>query len=126
MPPVLMINGTADPIIPYEGGRVKFFGRSLGNVISALGTAEIFVESHDGAKTTQTIRFQHIHPDDLTSVERRIWLQDQHELVSLLTVHGGGHVVPQSIAKFPKLMGKVNLDFSAPREAVNFWRLTGG
>jgi len=121
MPPVLMVNGTADPIIPYEGGKVNLFGKHLGNVISALATAEAFAESHNGPKTTQTVRLPHLNPDDLTTADRKVWLQDEQQLVALYTVHGGGHVVPQSIAKFPRLMGKVNRDFSAPREAVNFW-----
>ncbi|PSL25389.1 alpha/beta hydrolase family esterase [Chitinophaga ginsengisoli] len=123
MPPVLMVNGTADPIIPYEGGNVRFFGKDLGNVISALATAEAIAESHNGPKTTQTVRLPHLNPDDLTTAERKVWLQDEQKLVALYTVHGGGHVVPQSIAKFPRLMGKANRDFSAPREAVNFWGL---
>lgn len=123
MPPVLMINGTADPIIPYEGGKVKFFGKDLGKVISASSTAEAFAESHTGPTTTQTERLPHLNPDDPTSVERKAWLKDEQKLVTLFTVYGGGHVVPQSVAKFPRLMGKVNRDISAAREAVEFWGL---
>ncbi len=123
MPPVLMVNGTADPIIPYEGGNVKFFGKDLGKVISALATAETFAESHKGPKTTQTVSLPHLHPRDLTTAEQKIWLMGQQKLVALYTIHGGGHVVPQALTKFPRLMGKVNRDFSAPREAVDFWDL---
>ncbi len=123
MPPVMMVNGTDDLIIPYEGGKVKLFGKPLGNVISAEATAEAFAQSHNEAKVAQTVFLPHLNPDDTTSVEKKAWLQDGHELIVLFTVLGGGHVVPQSIAKFPRLMGKVNRDLSAPREAINFWRL---
>jgi len=123
MPPVLMVNGTADPIIPYEGGKVSFFGKDLGNVISASATAEAFAESHKGPQTIKTERLPHLNPGNPTTVESKVWLQDERKLVDLYTVHGGGHVVPQPIARFPRLMGKVNRDFSAPREAVAFWEL---
>lgn len=123
MPPVLMINGTADPIIPYEGGKVNFWGKKLGTVISASATAEIFAESHQGVKRTQVTPLVHRYANDLTSAEQKVWWQDQHKLVKMYTVHGGGHVVPHPITKFPRLMGKVNRDFNAPREAIKFWGL---
>jgi polyhydroxybutyrate depolymerase len=124
MPPVLMVNGTADPIIPYEGGRVNFFGKQLGNVISTDATAEALAASHPGGKTMESLQIPHLNANDATSAERKIWLQDGRKLVALYTVHKGGHVIPHPLTKFPRLMGKVNRDFNTPREAVRFWGFT--
>ncbi|MFD2874213.1 alpha/beta hydrolase family esterase [Mucilaginibacter ximonensis] len=123
MPPVMMIHGTADRIIPYEGGRVNFFGKDLGNVLSTQATAEAFAESHHGHKTIKADHLPHLDPDDPTTVDRQIWLQGEQKVVELYTVHGGGHVVPQTVAKLPRLMGKVNRDIEAAREAIAFWGL---
>ncbi|WP_426584129.1 alpha/beta hydrolase family esterase [Mucilaginibacter sp. R-33] len=123
MPPVMMIHGTADRIIPYNGGRVRFFGKDLGNVLSTQDTAKTFADSHSGNKTIKTDHLPHLDQDDPTTVDRKIWFQGEQKVVELYTVHGGGHVVPQTVAKFPRLMGKVNKDINAASGAIAFWGL---
>lgn len=121
--PVLMVNGTKDPIIPYEGGKVRFFGKKMGNVVSALATIEAFVGSRENINLEEGQWLPHLSPSDQTSVEQRVWGQNKHTLAVLYTVHGGGHVIPQPVARFPRLMGNVTSDLDAPREAVAFFGL---
>lgn len=40
--PVIMIAGTEDPLVPFEGGQVHFFRKKLGHVISMNDTAKFF------------------------------------------------------------------------------------
>ena len=42
--PVMIINGTADPINPYRGGMVNLGGAKLGNVLSSEDTAKYFAK----------------------------------------------------------------------------------
>ena len=41
--PVLMINGTSDPIVPYEGGYVRLLGRDRGAIWSTGRTVEFWM-----------------------------------------------------------------------------------
>lgn len=47
VPPVALFAGTKDPIVPYSGGRVFFFGfKSFGDVLSAQDTAIALARLH--------------------------------------------------------------------------------
>lgn len=114
IPPIMMVNGTKDPIIPYNGGKVFFFGKNMGYVISAQSTAQSFSETH------KAIQLPH---DDSTSVTEQVWEQQGKTMVVLYTVKGGGHVIPQAKAKFPRMMGKVCKELDAPAKAISFFGL---
>ena len=34
------------------------------------------------------------------------WLANGRPMVSLVTVHNGGHTIPQSVYRFPRLLGR--------------------
>jgi len=53
MLPILMVNGTKDPIIPYDGGKVNFFGKKMGNVVSALSTIAAFIENRQNVDVAE-------------------------------------------------------------------------
>jgi polyhydroxybutyrate depolymerase len=63
----------------------------------------------------------HRHKDDPTSVSKQVWLKGDSHVVELFTVNGGGHVVPQPKASFPRLMGVVTKDLDAPIKALEFF-----
>jgi polyhydroxybutyrate depolymerase len=123
VPPILLVNGTADPIIPYEGGRIKFFGQKRGGVMSARQTAESFAATHGATQTPASRLLPHTYAHDPTTVEEQIWRKDGKQVVALYTVRQGGHVVPQPVAKFPRFLGPVSLDLNAPRAALKFFGL---
>ncbi|MFB0497275.1 polyhydroxybutyrate depolymerase [Mucilaginibacter sp. OAE612] len=105
MPRVMMIHGTKDPIIPYDGGRVRFFGKDLGNVLSASATAEAIAETHAGPKTIQIERLPHLDPHDPTSVERKTWSQGEQKVVELYGLWGRP-CRPTNDSQIPKTDGK--------------------
>lgn len=123
MLPILMVNGTKDPIIPYGGGKVNFFGKKMGNVVSALSTIETFVGTRQNVSVTEGKWLPHLNADDHTTVEQRVWHENERTIAVLYTVHGGGHVIPQQVAGFPRLMGKVTGDLDAPGKAIVFFGL---
>lgn len=98
---VAIVNGTRDPINPYTGGEVSFFGfGSLGNVLSSEESAVYFRTVH---ATDRLRQFQ------LTSgpvfAEATEWRRDGAPRVALVTVHNGGHTIPQAAYRFPRLLG---------------------
>ncbi|MFD0794529.1 alpha/beta hydrolase family esterase [Mucilaginibacter litoreus] len=120
--PIMMVNGTKDPIIPYDGGKVNFFGKKMGNVVSALSTIKTFIRARPNV-SEETEPLPHLNTGGGTSVERLVWHEGGRVLAVLYTVHGGGHVIPQPVARFPRLMGKVAGELDAPGEAVAFFGL---
>ncbi|HEY6879282.1 MAG TPA: PHB depolymerase family esterase [Polyangiales bacterium] len=114
--PVLLINGTRDRINPYAGGRASVFGfASRGHVRSSRESAEFFARLAGTSAFTLTQR----EASDQTWVEQ--WHAQGETEVMLLTVHGGGHVVPGPDAAFPRILGKVSRVLDGPREVWRFF-----
>ena len=93
--PLVMINGTADPMVPFEGGTVgKGLHMSRGNVLGAMDTARRFaVVAGCGAAPTETAL---AHRGDakgrgVTKIEWQGCMRDAP--VTLYRVDGGGHQV---------------------------------
>jgi polyhydroxybutyrate depolymerase len=122
-PKIMLVNGTGDRICPYNGGELNLFGTKKGFAIAAQATAENFAKRNGISAISQKNHFTHLHADDQTSVERQVWTKNGESFVELLTVNGGGHVIPQQLAKFPRIMGKVTGDLDAPKEAIAFFSL---
>jgi polyhydroxybutyrate depolymerase len=93
--PVVLIHGTGDPLVPYEGGMASLWGfqpRGLG--LSARQTAAYYAERNGITQGPESRQFAGAAESGKTWVERTDYRQDGHEPVTLYTVHGGGHVIP--------------------------------
>jgi polyhydroxybutyrate depolymerase len=118
-PPIMIVNGTDDPINPFEGGRVTLFGfGDRGDVLSARQSAVYFAGR--GAPLVSRIRAR--TRGDGSWVERAQWRIPGRSEVVLLAVHGGGHVVPQPVYRPPRLLGPVTTAIDGPAEAWRFFR----
>lgn len=121
-PPIMLVNGTNDPINPYSGGKVTLFGfGNRGTVLSARDTAAYFAESA-GAAGPATTRISPPDSSDGSWVERAEWGGAGKARVRLLTVHGGGHVVPQPDYRPRRLLGHVTTAIDGPAEVWEFFR----
>jgi polyhydroxybutyrate depolymerase len=120
---IMMVNGTKDPIVPYDGGKIFLFGQDFGKVISAPATAETFAKASQAIKDDKSIRLAHQDEKDPGSVDRLVWLKNGQPVIELYTVTGGGHVIPQQVAKMPRFLGKITGDLDAPKEAIKFFNL---
>jgi polyhydroxybutyrate depolymerase len=119
---VMLINGTSDPINPYQGGIVTLFGfASRGSVMSSVASAQSFA-ARNGI-TTPPIPGQLPKgvSDEFTPVETLTWHANGKPFSCLYTVRGGGHVIPQQAYRFPRLLGKTTGVLNAPYEAVRFF-----
>ena len=89
--PVVMINGTDDPVIRYDGGA----GRAgvKGN-LAVPDAARLFAEL-DGCGAVTDVPADKRDPSDATSVSQRVWTGCKDgSSVALYTVNGGGHQPP--------------------------------
>jgi polyhydroxybutyrate depolymerase len=119
---VMLINGTGDPINPYQGGIVTLFGfASRGSVMSSMASVQNFVERSGITGPPVRGQLPKGFSDDITSVETLTWHANGEPICCLYTVRGGGHVIPQRAYRFPRLLGKTTRVLNAPREAIRFF-----
>ena len=110
----LIINGTEDPVNPYGGGVVEIFGNnSRGQVRSAQETAQYW----SGLAGYAGEGARHVWPeragDDGTSVESMQWSAAGSPAVTLITVTGGGHTIPHTEYRLPRILGRTSHEFDA-------------
>ncbi len=118
-PPVMLISGTLDPIVPYDGGEVSVFGlMKAGMVVPAAETAKSLAAQNSLTEAPVESNLAHSDSAGPASATRRIWLKDGKPYISLVTVINGGHTIPQLVFQFPRLLGKTSRDLDAPAEAV--------
>ena len=119
--PVLMINGTADPLVHFEGGPVaRRNGRSepIQKVVDFWRNVD---HCQDMATTT---KLEDRDPNDDSTVTMTSCTSNAYANVEVVnyTVTGGGHTWPGGAQYFPKaLVGPVNRDFNASEVIVEFF-----
>ncbi|MEV5532773.1 alpha/beta hydrolase family esterase [Streptomyces prunicolor] len=115
--PVLLIAGTRDPIMPYEGGEASIFGfQKRGTVLSAEATARAFAEVN--GITRPPISWpptgSPLDGSDAPSVIETRFTEPGKPPVVTFTVTGGGHTIPNPDYRFPRLMGRTDDTLDAP------------
>lgn len=121
--PLLLMNGTEDPMNPWEGGRVALYGvlGDRGPVRSASETVDYFrgLAGLDGEARVEPL--PDADPTDGTRVVRHGWGGAGGPEVVLLAVEGGGHTVPHPAMRMPRLLGRTSRDLVAAEEIVDFF-----
>ncbi len=112
VPRLLIINGDADPVNPFGGGKVTLFGQDKGAVLSSEASASFWAERLGSPPEQESVR-------DTQWVRYRFYSDGK---VRLLRVKGGGHSLPGGYPYLPAfLIGPTVSDFSAADELVNFF-----
>jgi len=99
---VLILNGTSDPLVPFDGGSVSVYGLfyKLGKVRSARESAQYFA--------------------DLNHLTGPPW-RNQDVEVELVAVPGGGHGIPQPYRRHPRLLGPSPSEPNGPAVIWDFF-----
>ena len=124
--PVLVMNGTADPLVPYKGGGVGFIG-ARGSVISTDETMARLRRINGCSDASKTERLPDLDPDDSSTVTITSWTNcSSNAPVVLYRVDGGGHRIPHRdgprMQMMDRLLGVENRDFDAPDAIWAFFR----
>ncbi|KAF1053526.1 MAG: hypothetical protein GAK43_01363 [Stenotrophomonas maltophilia] len=110
--PALLMAGTRDPINPYTGGEVSFFGlQSRGQVLSATDSALALARRNRLSGEAQ--RENLTAPGPIWTQAQR-WSAPGHPPVELVTVQGGGHVLSQPVYRAPRLLGEADPQLDGP------------
>lgn len=127
--PALLVSGTADPLVPYGGGPVRFLSRSSRGEVLAIEQVAARWRTLAGLSDESAHRdtLPHRDPKDTTHATRTLWGADPTKLqVELLRIEGGGHVEPSIEQRFQRLytavVGKQNGDLEVAEEAFAFFK----
>jgi polyhydroxybutyrate depolymerase len=116
---VMIVNGTEDPVTPYGGGVVGLFKFGTGApVLSTIQTVTYFSRAAGYQGDPQVKRYPKLDGDESTWVEQATWDAPSSVEVSLYTIHGGGHTIPQAKYRLRRILGRTNGDIDCMQE---FW-----
>lgn len=121
--PVLTIAGTADPIMPYGGGKIHLLSTDRGSVISAQKTAAFWAANARCAPVPQTTTLAPVAAADGTSVQRTAYVKCAHGTdVVFYTIQGGGHAWPDGPQYLPKMfIGTASNQLDASARIIDFF-----
>ena len=113
--PMILMNGTDDPLVPYGGGAVTVLGKERGTVIGTDAVVAFYLERNGCAAAPTTQRTLDADPDDETSVQVSRYEDGCPDApVHLYKVVGGGHTWPGGAQYLGKwLIGRVTRELSA-------------
>lgn len=119
--PLLLISGTADPLVPFAGGAAAAtadFGLApRGDVLSGVATARYFA-ARNGLPAVP--RSRRLTASGSTSVDRHDFRAPGRAPLRWFVVHGGGHTVPNLTHDAPASVGATNHDIDAATEFDRF------
>ena len=123
--PVLIMNGTADKLVRWEGGDVTglLSRRRRGRVLSAEKSRDFWLANNSCDAAKKEISTLDSQPEDGTSVEKETYSSCAGGAnVELIKITGGGHTWPGGRQYLPEfLVGRTSAEFDASREIWDFF-----
>ncbi|MGV6827584.1 MAG: alpha/beta hydrolase family esterase [bacterium] len=124
LPPLILINGTDDPIMPYNGGAVSLKDKQgkakggTGKVVSTQQVLQTWQGQSDQSFPTVTTEHLNKRPWDKTEIEIQHW----DNRLKLIKVIGGGHTWPGRGQYLPKfIVGPASRELDATRSVLEFF-----
>ena len=118
--PLLVINGTRDPLVPWNGGEVRgpLGARGRGVVLSTSETMAFWARAHGASATPRVEPLPDESADDGCRPER--WTYGRGDVV-LVALHGGGHHPPGRQGNALRMLGVKCRDVEASEEIWRFF-----
>ncbi|MCM8788606.1 MAG: phospholipase [Candidatus Omnitrophica bacterium] len=112
---VMIINGTKDPLVPYNGGAIKVFGRERGRVLSTDETLRFWIKANDCTEQISSVQIPDRIKNDGSTVLVQSFRNPVNDVeVVLCKIENGGHTWPGTIQYLPEsIVGKTNRDINA-------------
>jgi polyhydroxybutyrate depolymerase len=120
--PLLVMNGTDDPLVPYNGGQVRVLGQDRGEILSTADTMRWFAKANGCIGAAVRNQRPDISADDTrVVVDSYDSCKDNGEVV-LFRIDGGGHTWPSGSQYLPEgMIGRVSYDIDASDEIFSFF-----
>ncbi|CAN5256680.1 PHB depolymerase family esterase [soil metagenome] len=119
---LLVINGTADGLVPYMGGPVLSKRAHRGSVISTQEMINLWKTFAKKPSEAYPINIENKDPNDGCTADRFVYSSEKEINIELIRVNNGGHTWPGGKQYLPKMIvGKVCRDFKAEEVIWNFF-----
>lgn len=121
--PALYIHGTADPLVPFNGGQMTAAGTAGGTILSHFQAIEKWVNIND-CTSTPTISDLPDIANDGTTIKQRVYSGgiNGSEVVSYVILNGG-HTWPQGFQYLNEaIIGKTSQDMNACEVIWTFFK----
>ena len=118
---VMMFHGTSDPLVPFEGGRVRAGARR--EILSAHDSAVKWAQLN-GCAPSPTVQQLPIRSEDSTRVRVENFAAcPGNTKVIMYVIEGGGHTWPGGWQYLPeRIIGKTSRNVDASEEIVAFFK----
>lgn len=122
--PVLVMNGTKDPLVPWGGGSVRFFRRKMGEVVSTAETVQFWVKHNQCDLIPDIVMLPDNDRNDRSRVKVFTYKNNKNGAdVLLYAIEGGGHNLPGSNTQdYPYILGRKNRDINGPEVIWEFFK----
>jgi polyhydroxybutyrate depolymerase len=122
--PIMIINGTADPLVPYTGGVVTVGKKPRGEVLSTRATLQFWIKNNNCSPVPIIKPIEDIDKTDGCTAEMQTYKGNaKSREVILIRVDGGGHTIPGGTQYLPKkIVGSVCSDFIAEEMIWRFFK----
>jgi polyhydroxybutyrate depolymerase len=120
----MMINGTRDPLLPYDGGQLVIEEQELGSMLAAEEAINYWLEENNCSDRSSTKDMANRDTFDETRSERITYSDCEHKnKIVLISVVNGGHAWPGGRQYQTKRnIGRVSQDFLATEEIWKFFK----
>lgn len=120
---LLVVNGTEDPLVPYDGGQVRVFGQDRGAIFSTDESMRRWAGFDGCTGEVRTTALPDRAPRDGTRAWETVWSGCESGVeVRRIRVEGGGHTWPGGRQYLPEsLIGRVSRDFDAVPVIFDFF-----
>lgn len=123
--PVLFINGTNDPLVPYKGGFVQVFRQKRGEVLSVEQSIKTWQTINGCTLKTGVYPFPDKNKKDGCSAIKTVWQNPEFPAIKVVAVkvENGGHTWPGTNQYLPRrLVGNTSYDFNGCDEIWQFFQ----
>lgn len=131
MVPVVFINGTGDPLMPFAGGRVGKGRHARGEVLSTEASLRVWARLAGVSGAPSRSMLPDLAHDDGSRAIREVHAQrNGRPLVVLYRIDDGGHLEPSRTERYPRwltrLLGHQNGDIEMADEIWAFFAAQPG
>lgn len=121
----IFINGTDDPIVPYNGGQVTVFKKNRGEILSVVESIQTWKEINHCSQKLNEVSFPNINEKDDCKAIKNSWINPEKPKIKVvaITVINGGHTWPGGNQNLPIwLVGNTNQDINASDVIWDFFK----
>ncbi len=124
--PVLFMNGTEDPLMPFEGGSVGDDAFQRGSVLSTQASVDLWAKLSGTSSIPEATPMPDLSTEDNSRVFRETHAMRSGRPVAVLyRIEGGGHLEPSRKARYPRWLsrwlGAQNADIEMAEEIWAFF-----